>query len=257
MPTLPALIELSSLGSLGFSVQGAPGDRTGFSVSTAGDVNGDGFDDYLVSTPYDDAGGPNAGKVYLLFGKASGFANIDLTTLAPADGFSIQGDYDFDRAGLSVSSAGDVNGDGYDDFLIGAPSADDGGEFNVGKTYVIFGKASGFANIDLAALASADGFVITGDSQQDGSGGKVSSAGDVNDDGYDDIVIGATGGDDGVTDAGEAYVIFGKGSGFTDINLGALDPADGFEIVGAATSDQVGISVSSAGTSTMTAMTRS
>ena len=85
-----------------------------------------------------------------------------------------------------------------------------------------------FATIDLAALTPADGFTILGDQPFDNAGFSVSDVGDINGDGYDDLVVGAIFGDDGGANAGEAYVIYGKSGGFADINLGALDPARRF-----------------------------
>ena len=231
----------------GFIIQGdAPNDQAGFSVSAAGDVNNDGFADLIVGAQLGDDGGSAAGEDYVIFGKAGGFATIDLTGLAAADGFIIQGDTADDRAGYSVASAGDVNGDGFDDLVVGARKGDDGGS-NAGEAYVIFGKAGGFGTIDLTGLAAADGFIIQGDTAGDEAGFSVSSAGDVNDDGYDDIVVGARLGDDGGGNAGEAYVIFGKGSGFANIDLSSLAAVDGFVIQGDVADDQAGRSVSSAG----------
>ena len=150
-----------------------------------------------------------AGEAYVLFGKASGLASIDLTSLGAGDGFIIQGDAAGDEAGWSVSSAGDVNGDGFDDLIVGAPFGDDGG-VDAGEAYVIFGKATGLANIDLTGLTTADGFMIQGDVAFDHAGYSVSSAGDVNGDGFDDLILGARWGDNGGVDAGDAYVIYGR-----------------------------------------------
>ena len=120
---------------------------------------------------------------------------IDLATLSSAQGFRIFGADAADHSGYSVSSAGDVNGDGFDDLIIGARGGrcvrqrqDDAGE-----SYVIFGQASGFADIDLATLTAAQGFRIFGADAGDQSGFSVSSAGDVNGDGFDDLIIGALG----------------------------------------------------------------
>ena len=96
-----------------------------------------------------------------------------------------------DYSGASVSSAGDINNDGFDDIIIGASAATLMGES--GESYVVFGKASGTysASLELSALNGTNGFVINGIDAGDRSGYSVSSAGDINNDGYDDIIIGA------------------------------------------------------------------
>ncbi|OKP64660.1 hypothetical protein BTE77_34430, partial [Ensifer adhaerens] len=267
-----AVLDLTGLSETdGFIIQGdSAGDQAGRNVSSAGDVNGDGIDDLIVSAPYGDDGGADAGEAYVVFGKAGGgFGStvggrqvLDLTTLAPADGFVIQGDTAGDLAGSSVSSAGDVNGDGIDDLIVGALNGDDGG-YSAGEAYVVFGKAGGGWGstiggrqvLDLTTLAPTDGFVIQGDTADDYAGNSVASAGDVNGDGIDDLIVGASSGDDGGTDAGEAYVVFGKASGGFGSTVGGrqvldlttLAPADGFIIQGDTANDRAGYSVSSAG----------
>ena len=121
--TSPALPQPTASSSRAMPLATSPA----MSVSAAGDVNGDGYDDLIVGAPSGDDGGSYAGEAYVVFGKAGGFGTIDLTGLAAADGFIIQGDAAADQAGFSVSSAGDVNGDGYDDLIVGAPDGDDGG----------------------------------------------------------------------------------------------------------------------------------
>ena len=152
---MPENISLSNLGSAGFAFSGA-----GFSVSNAGDVNGDGFDDFIVGTPGVDGGGSGAGKAYVIFGRSSGFSAINLADLGTG-GFAIEGGAAGDGTGWSVSSAGDVNGDGFDDVIIGAPFGDDGGN-NEGGAYLIFGKANGFEPTDLSSLDPLDGIKIIG-----------------------------------------------------------------------------------------------
>src|SRR5262245_44141885 len=117
---------------------------------------------------------------------------IDLVNVAAgAGGFVIHGQDAKDYSGASVSSAGDINGDGYHALIIGAAGADGPGNTRgyAGDSYVVFGKASGFAaEIDLAAVAAGNGgFVIHGQDVSDGSGISVSSAGDLNGDGFDDL----------------------------------------------------------------------
>ena len=260
-----ALIDLSAITpAQGFYIQGdAAGDYAGFSVSSAGDINGDGFDDLMLGANYGDDGGIRAGEVYVVFGTASGFGagnRVDLTTLSPGEGFIIQGDAAGDFTGKRIDSAGDINGDGYDDLILGASYGDDGGT-GAGEAYVIFGSATGFGNtvggrqvIDLTSLSASEGFIIQGDQAGDATGFAAASAGDVNGDGYDDLLVGAWRGDDGGADAGEAYVIFGTASGFgSDISgrqvldLTGLSPSEGFIIQGGAAGDATGNSVASAG----------
>ena len=104
-------------------------DLSGYSISSAGDIDGDGLDDILIGAYRNDAGGSNAGKSYLFLGSSLGsISEIDLSL---AD-YSFIGENVDDRSGYSISSAGDVDGDGLDDILIGAVGNDDGGS-NAGK----------------------------------------------------------------------------------------------------------------------------
>ena len=239
-----------SLGNLplssGFGILGSGGERAGYSVSGAGDVNGDGFADIIVGSFLGDAGGDNAGQAYVIFGKANGFSTVTLSSLGSA-GFLIQGDAAGDFAGIDVSAAGDVNGDGYDDVIVGAKLGDLGGA-QAGQAYVIFGKATGFTTVDLGNLAATAGFLIRGGAAGDLVGYSVSGAGDVNNDGFDDLLVGAPTADNaGGTDAGEAYVILGRATGFGTIDLANLAPADGFVIQGDSAFDNAGWSVSGGG----------
>ncbi|HEY9833831.1 MAG TPA: hypothetical protein V6D26_24990, partial [Stenomitos sp.] len=109
-------------------------------------------------------------------------------------GFAINGEAAGDRSGGSVSNAGDVNGDGFNDLIIGASGADPNGNSS-GKSYVVFGKADGTAVNLSAVTAGIGGFAINGEAANDISGSSVSSAGDVNGDGFDDLIIGASGAD--------------------------------------------------------------
>ncbi len=212
-------------------------DRSGYSVASAGDVNGDGYDDILIGAYYDEEGGSGAGQTYLILGNATGWAmDIDL---ANADASFIGEDAN-GESGRSVAGAGDVNGDGYDDILIGA-YYDDEGAMRAGQTFLILGKATGWAmDID---LANADASFIS-DMINDYSGWSVAGADDVNGDGYDDILIGAYGDDDGGLSAGQTYLILGKASGWAmDKNLGNVDAS----FIGEDESDRSGYSVAGAG----------
>ncbi len=215
----------------------AAGDGSGSSVSGAGDVNGDGFDDILIGAKYNAEGGSSAGQTYLVLGRSTGWS-MD-TDLSSVDA-SFIGETVSDYSGQSVSGAGDVNNDGYDDIIIGANQNDEGGAI-AGQTYLILGKSTGWS-MD-TDLSTADASFI-GEAAGDYSGQSVSGAGDVNNDGYDDIIIGANQNDEGGVKAGQTYLILGKSTGWSmDTSLSTVNAS----FIGEAASDYSGQSVSGAG----------
>ncbi|MBE9192560.1 FG-GAP repeat protein [Gloeocapsopsis crepidinum LEGE 06123] len=225
-----ANLDLANLdGANGFRIDGVRAQRTSVSVSSAGDINGDGFDDIILGVfEGDNYGFEGASRSYVVFGKASGFEpSLNLANLDGTNGFAINSTNPSDRSGFSVSNAGDVNGDGLADLIVGSPGTN--------SSYVVFGNASGFeANFDLATLDGTNGFRING------AGFAVSNAGDVNGDGFDDLIVG--------NPNGQSYVVFGRASGFeANFDLGTIDGTNGFQINGINAGDRSGFSVSSAG----------
>ena len=245
----PAL-DLAGLdGTNGFRLSGIDmADLSGWSVSSAGDVNGDGLGDLIVGAPYAGDTGLPPGEAYVVFGKANwvGTPALELDTLDGIDGFRITAESGR-LIGRSVHGAGDVNGDGLADIVVGAD-----GPSGEGESYVIFGKAdwSGTPTFDAATLDGSNGFRLVGANPGDGSGFAVSSAGDVNGDGYDDLIIGAPFADGpGEESVGQAYVVYGKANwtGAPALDLADLDGTNGFQLIGGDAYDRSGISVSSAG----------
>ncbi len=200
-------LNLTDIGN-GTLIKGVVGQPIGYAVAGA-DVNGDGFSDAILGVPGSDANGTDSGTTYVIFGKAAAFGStFDLATLDGTNGFRIDGEAAGDRSGGTVASAGDFNGDGITDLLIGAGGVAANGPY-AGAAYVIFGSSSGFATtLQLSALDGHNGFRINGANAQDGLHG-VSAAGDVNGDGYDDLIVTAAQSDPNGANSGSSYVIFG------------------------------------------------
>jgi len=192
-----------------------------------GDINGDGFDDYYVG-----GYGGNGYRSFVIFGSASRAAinpaDFSDGDIADDRGFRIQlpvyGQYGGQSA-VPIMSAGDVNGDGYDDFLYSYPSSphdENGAESGTGRVYLFYGKADGFADI-----TGGVGTALISASPELGQyfGEVMAGVGDINGDGFDDVAL-----ENG--QYGRVFVAFGKSGGLGDsVNLGALDGTNGFTIV--------------------------
>jgi hypothetical protein len=179
-----------------------PGSQFGWSVSGAGDVNGDGFGDVIISANNYDNGETGEGAAFIFHGSAQGLAAVPNMTL--------EGNQQYASLG-SVASAGDVNGDGYGDVIVGMPLYDNGVE-NTGKAWIFYGSSLGLG------LGNLTETTLLGTQQDARFGSSVSSAGDVNKDGYGDIVIGEPEYDisNPYMDEGRAIIYYGAANG---INL--------------------------------------
>ncbi len=160
-------------------------DITSFTTMTARDVNGDGFADALMSAPNATVGVLQPGQAYLFLGGGS-FAGDHLTSDATS---TFTGADSGDLFGLSLNTAGDVNADGYADIIIGALEAKVG-SIAVGQAYLFLGSGAGIASCDFTSTCTPAA-TFSGAETDGLFGAAVSSAGDINDDGYDDIIIGA------------------------------------------------------------------
>ncbi len=225
-----ATIDLDTAGSWGYEIRGATSwARLGRQTANLGDVNGDGRPDAVLGAHTDKRAdnGDNTGVAWVVFGKTDTSA-IELDSLG-AGGYDIRGEAVGDNAGHVVGVAGDINGDGKPDAIIGATGADPLGRNGAGAAYVVYSKAT-TSSLDLGSLGG-NGFRIAGATVDDGGPEGVGGLGDINDDGYDDVGYGADGYDyGGTTDLGAAWVVLGQASP-SDVDLANLGTG-GFRLLG-------------------------
>jgi hypothetical protein len=174
----------------------------GASVATAGDVNGDGFSDVVIGASSYDNGEMNEGRAFVYHGSASGLSSTPAWTAECNEALA-----DF---GFAVAMAGDVNGDGFSDVIIGAHGMDGSQEVDEGRVFIYHGSASGLGAVNAIRSGGGSGSFIH-------FGYSVSTAGDVNGDGFADVIVGAIGFDNGQTDEGGAFVFHGSVAGLGNL----------------------------------------
>ncbi|MEC7987794.1 MAG: MopE-related protein [Myxococcota bacterium] len=215
-----------------------PADYIGMSFDGAGDIDGDGLDDIIIGTSLNDEVRENAGKAYLIFGGNLALHGNAPRSLSEAD-FFFFGENANHNAGVSVSGAGDIDGDGLDDVIIGA----DGALSNTGKAYIVLASSINnnvFANDPTTIFLSEADHTFLGAVEGDRAGKSVSKAGDINGDGITDLLIGASGDQ---TVPGTTYLIFG--GSLTDPTYDLAD--SDYSFVGEANGDNIGFYVSPGG----------
>jgi hypothetical protein len=242
--------DLTSLnGTNGFRFDGADiNDLTGEAVNGAGDINNDGLVDILIGAPQAFNETNNTfGRAYIVFGGQQFPSLITAADLNGTIGFQIVTEPEAHRLGTTVSLMGDVNGDGIDDVWIASPESDFDTIPQAGRVYVIFGRQSLDNNnpvfepvIDLSNLSATDGMIFHG-AANELAGITLSPTGDINGDGFADVVIGAPGASPmGNEFAGRVYIVFGNlnplpplpGDPAVIFDLTTLDGTNGFLING-------------------------
>ena len=241
------LAEINS--NNGFVINGIDGNSSG--TASSGDINGDGIPDLVIGADGGTtSGGTNAGKTYVIFGQQGGFTgSVNVPELNGTTGFVIAGINAEERSGIALTATGDINGDGNKDLVIGAPGATVGDQINAGKTYIIFGKKEAFPVIlNPAELSGSNGFTIFGFDAEGSAGNAVSYAGDINKDGFDDLLIGASSANsDDKNNAGKTFVVFGSKEFPANFSLEEANGKNALVLKGVETDGLVGTAVSGGG----------
>jgi hypothetical protein len=239
-------------GANGYKIEGSTAaDKLGdFNIEFAGDINDDGFDDFVITSTTSTSASTTSGAGYLIFGRTS---NSDFTSLNVSSLNGINGVL-FEGAGISTLGrqalyAGDINGDNIDDFMISTINGSQNGASS-GSVYIIFGSSNAWgATFDLTTLDGSNGFRIDGNNANDELGRSIDYAGDINGDNISDIIISAYNTDKNGSNSGSVYIIFGKQQVW-NATYDISDLADGLhgaELYGGAASNGLGSKIAGIG----------
>lgn len=217
----PVTISLANIGTpgntQGYRILAGPDDSfVGSGSAGVGDVNDDGIPDALVGGMSSNHNGRMvSGSAWVVFGQRGSVGDVDLGTLSPAQGYRFDGASASDELGAPVAAAGDVNKDGIPDFLVAAQLRTFNGHFQSGVVYVLYGRRSASAPIDLNLLTPATGYEIGGAKPIQDVGADIEGDVDFDGDGAPDALVGAS-------DTGQAYIVFGQPAGTATVDLAQI-----------------------------------
>jgi glycosylphosphatidylinositol phospholipase D len=243
---LPSTLDLAGLtAAQGMRIPGLVANTLFGTAAAAGDVDGDGIADLVVTAPRASASSSNTGQGFVIFGSATLPASFDLSTLDGGNGFSISSTDMSSTPNGDAVAIGDINGDGFGDVAIGSRSAFPNGLSSAGEVFVVYGHGGAFApELQVGNLNGSNGFAIEPAHSGEFAGSSLAFVDDFNGDGAPDLAIGAPA-TPGGPQFGTAFVVFGKGgNGFpAHFGLGSLDGTNGVALVSANVGDSAGTSV--------------
>ncbi len=243
--SLPTTLTLSTLtGAQGMRIPAAASGTAFGTAAAAGDVNGDGIADIVVTAPSARGSSSNTGQGFVIFGSSTPPATFDPNTLNGSNGFSISStDFMSTTPDGDSVAVGDLNHDGFADVAMGSRTAFPNGLSDAGTVFVVFGHAAPFApEIQVSGFNGSNGFAIEAAHAGSFAGTSLSFVSDFNGDGHPDLVIGAPATPSGFIN-GAGYVVFGTTSFPPHFDLGSLDGTNGVKLVSAVPSDATGTSV--------------
>ena len=242
--SLPPTLTLSTLtAAQGMRIPAVASGTVFGTAAAAGDINGDGIADIIVTAPSASSSSSNTGQGFVIFGSSTLPATFDLSTLNGSNGFSISATDSLQEPNGDSVAVGDLNHDGFADVAMGSRQAFPNGLSDAGEVFVVFGHAAPFPpEFQVSGLNGSNGVAIEAAHAGSFAGTSVAFVSDFNGDGHPDLVVGAPATPSGVIN-GAAYVVFGATSFPAHFSLGSLDGTNGVKLESAVSSDATGTSV--------------